>query len=67
MALKENKCDICNKIYVSYKTLWEHRKKFHKNDSTNIINDVNAVNTIVNAVLNAVNTNVILIIVPYKA
>jgi hypothetical protein len=27
----EYKCDICNKIYSSYKTLWTHNKNFHKN------------------------------------
>ena len=26
----EHKCDICNKIYSSYKTLWTHNKNFHK-------------------------------------
>ena len=35
--LKENKkdvyrCDHCNKNYKTYKTLWEHNKKFHKNN-----------------------------------
>jgi hypothetical protein len=25
------KCNICNKIYSSYKSLWNHNKKFHKN------------------------------------
>jgi hypothetical protein len=28
----EHKCDICNKIYSSYKTLWTHNKNFHKNN-----------------------------------
>jgi hypothetical protein len=23
-------CNICNKNYKTYKTLWEHNKKFHK-------------------------------------
>ena len=23
-------CNICNKIYASYKSLWNHRNKFHK-------------------------------------
>ena len=25
------KCDVCNKFYMTYKTLWYHNKKFHKN------------------------------------
>ena len=25
-------CKICNKIYASYKSLWNHNKKFHKDD-----------------------------------
>ena len=33
MSIKEFNCKICNKFYVSYKTLWEHNKKFHKNES----------------------------------
>jgi hypothetical protein len=32
MSIKEFNCKICNKFYVSYKTLWEHNKKFHKNE-----------------------------------
>lgn len=24
-----NKCNICNKRYSSYKSLWNHNKKFH--------------------------------------
>lgn len=24
-----NKCDICNKRYSCYKSLWNHTKKFH--------------------------------------
>ena len=31
MKSKDFKCNICNKFYVSYKTLWDHNKKFHKN------------------------------------
>ena len=23
-------CDMCNKIYKTYQTLWVHNKKFHK-------------------------------------
>jgi hypothetical protein len=31
----EHKCNICNKLYSSYKTLWTHNKNIHK---INIIN-----------------------------
>ena len=27
----EYKCNICNKIYKTYQTLWNHNKKFHSN------------------------------------
>ena len=27
----EYRCNICNKLYSSYKSLWNHNKKFHKN------------------------------------
>jgi hypothetical protein len=37
----EHKCNICNKLYSSYKTLWKHNKNFHKNNkvdnSTNVL------------------------------
>ena len=23
------KCNICNKYFKTYKTIWEHNKKFH--------------------------------------
>ena len=37
MNTKEFKCNICNKMYVSYKSLWNHNKKFHKIESnTNV-------------------------------
>ena len=29
-------CNICNKVYSSYKTLWTHNKNIHNNNSTNI-------------------------------
>ena len=34
MDKKEFKCNICNKFYASYKSVWEHNKKFHKNKET---------------------------------
>ena len=33
-------CNICNKKYVSYKSLWNHNSKFHKDNSVNDVNDV---------------------------
>jgi hypothetical protein len=30
MTDKIYKCEICNKIYSNYNTLWNHNKKFHK-------------------------------------
>jgi hypothetical protein len=30
------KCNICNKGYTSYQSLWNHNKKFHTNNSSNI-------------------------------
>ncbi len=30
----EHKCNICNKIFSSYKTLWTHNKNIHKNNNT---------------------------------
>ena len=30
MITKEFKCNICNKFYTSYKSLWNHTNKFHK-------------------------------------
>jgi len=29
-------CNICNKIYSSYKSLWNHNKDFHKNKTSNL-------------------------------
>jgi len=34
MNEKEYKCNICDKLYASYKSLWLHNKKFHKNNTT---------------------------------
>jgi hypothetical protein len=46
-----NICNICNKNYSSYKSLWNHNKKFHNNNVTT----VNNVNTNVNTNVNNVN------------
>ena len=29
-------CKLCNKEYSSYKTLWSHNKKFHKDTTTHL-------------------------------
>ena len=57
--MDEHICNICNKQYSSYKSLWNHNKEFHsnKNKINNIIqSNVNNVNTIVNTNVNTVNT-----------
>ncbi len=38
--MEENKfkCNICNKYYKSYKSLWNHKKKYHEDIPTNIPN-----------------------------
>ena len=35
----DHKCNICNKIYSSYKTLWTHNKNKHKINITNNLNN----------------------------
>ena len=32
--MDDHKCNICNKQYSSYKSLWNHNKEFHKNNNT---------------------------------
>jgi hypothetical protein len=34
MSSKNFKCENCNKCYTSHKSLWNHNKKFHKNEAT---------------------------------
>ena len=36
----EYKCNICNKNYKSYQSLWNHNFKFHKNTNTNVYNSL---------------------------
>jgi hypothetical protein len=31
-------CNICNKVYSSYKSLWNHNKEFHKNNNNHVHN-----------------------------
>ena len=35
----DHKCNICNKIYSSYKTLWKHNKNKHKLNIQNNLNN----------------------------
>ena len=35
----DHKCNICNKIYSSYKTLWKHNKNKHKPNNINNLNN----------------------------
>ena len=46
--MKSHVCNICNKKYASYKSLWNHSKKFHSN--TDLVNenniDINNINNI---------------------
>jgi len=36
----EYRCKLCNKDYSSYKSLWNHTKKFHNNDVKNVKENV---------------------------
>ena len=40
MNSKEFKCESCNKFYASYKSLWLHKKKFHKSKTNDDVHDV---------------------------
>jgi hypothetical protein len=40
----EYKCELCNKEYKSYQSLWNHNKKFHEKNVKNVINNVKNVN-----------------------
>jgi hypothetical protein len=40
------KCNICNKNYTSYKSLWNHNKNLHNipvNTNNNMVNTVNTI------------------------
>jgi hypothetical protein len=58
-------CNYCNKKYKTYKTLWEHNKKFHiidNNNSSTIINQnqpiINQLSTNINQSTNEINSNI---------
>jgi len=36
----EYRCNVCNKDYSTYNTLWVHNKKFHNNNVLNVKNGV---------------------------
>ena len=62
MSSKEYKCNICNKMYSSYKSLWYHNYKYHKNTSTNDVtpcntNVTNCNNNVTNCNNNVTNCN----------
>ncbi len=52
-----HKCNICNKYYSSYKSLWNHNKEFHKNNNLIVKNVNENVKNVINNVKN-VNENV---------
>ena len=35
-SMDKYKCNICNKLYSSYKSLWNHNKDFHNNINKNV-------------------------------
>jgi hypothetical protein len=46
------KCNTCNKLYSSYKTLWKHNKIFHKNNTGD-----NSTNVLLNSTKNVESLN----------
>ncbi len=52
----EHKCNICNKSYSSYKTLWTHNKNIHKHE--NIKNSHNVVINSPDVVVNSHNMDI---------
>ena len=43
-----HKCNTCNKLYSSYKSLWKHNKNIHKNNVSECIPEVFICNQNVN-------------------
>ncbi len=41
-SVDDHICNICNKKYASYQSLWKHNKEFHKNNDKQIINPQNS-------------------------
>jgi len=44
MSNEEHKCNVCNKTYLNYKSLWAHNKKFHNGIKNGIITPIIGVN-----------------------
>ena len=48
------KCNICNKIYASNSSLWNHNNKFHKNN----INQISTISKQISTNINQPSTNI---------
>jgi len=55
ISLMDFKCNICNKLYKSYQSLWNHNHKFHNNLKLNISNGIQN-NSIPNNTKEPINT-----------
>jgi hypothetical protein len=54
----EFNCKICNKNYASYKSIWNHNKKFHNNNVSKIVSNVpENVKNVPKSVSNVSNTS----------
>ena len=51
MSMEYN-CDICNKNYKTYQTLWKHNKNFHNITSSNTLNNYSNTPKITSKILN---------------
>jgi len=54
------KCNICNKIYKSYQSLWNHNNKFHNNNNNNnkqLSTNINNSSTNINLLNNNITNN----------
>ena len=53
----EYKCDICNKNYKTYQTLWNHNKNFHNITSTNL--HINPQNNTISPQISTTNNHLV--------
>jgi hypothetical protein len=54
----EFNCKICNKNYASYKSIWNHNKKYHNNNVSKIVSNVSEnVKNVPKSVSNVSNTS----------
>ena len=53
----EHKCTVCDKLYKSYQSLWNHNKKFHKFNVNQMSKNVNQMSKNVKEMSNNVNTH----------